>query len=141
MMNRSGSPADCWLLCLIYMCYLLNHMSCAALDGKIPIFCLNWYNTRHSIIILLFTIYQPVCYGIYDQKFPSESDERAGYRIGFGEHCGDAMTHELIDHEAQKTIYRSAIRPKKSSTPYHRIALHGGEVSTSSGPSEAKTSS
>ena len=35
VMNRSGAPANCWLLCLIYVCYLLNHISCAALDGKI----------------------------------------------------------------------------------------------------------
>ena len=31
VMNRSGAPANCWLLCLIYVCYLLNHIACAAL--------------------------------------------------------------------------------------------------------------
>ena len=36
VMNRSGAPANCWLLCLIYVCYLLNHIACTALDGKIP---------------------------------------------------------------------------------------------------------
>ena len=36
VMNRSGAPANCWLLCLIYVCYLLNHIACSALDGKIP---------------------------------------------------------------------------------------------------------
>ena len=35
----------------------------------------------------------------------------------------------------------SAVRPKKSSTPHHRLAPHGGEVSTSSDPSEDKISS
>ena len=40
-MNRSGAPANCWLLCLIYACYLLNHIACAALDGKIPLFALT----------------------------------------------------------------------------------------------------
>ena len=33
VMNRSGAPANCWLLCLIYVCYLLNHIACTALDG------------------------------------------------------------------------------------------------------------
>ena len=51
------------------------------------------------------------------------------------------MTHKLLDHETQKIIYRSAVRPKQSSTPNHRLAPHGGEVSTSSGPSEDKISS
>ena len=51
------------------------------------------------------------------------------------------MTHKLLDHETPKFIYRSAVRPKKSSTPNHRVAPHGGEVSTSSGPSEDKITS
>ena len=70
-------------------------------------------------------------YATHDQRFPSESEERAGYWVGFGEHCGDAMTHKLFDHETQKIVYRSAVRPMESSTPNHRLAPHGGEVSTS----------
>ena len=80
-------------------------------------------------------------YATYDQNFPSESEERAGYWVGFGEHCGDAMTHKILDHDTQKIIYRSAVRPKKSSTPNHRLAPHGGEVSGSYDPSEDKISS
>ena len=91
-------------------------------------------------IILLFTFYQPVFYASYDQHF-TESEERAGYWVRFGEHCGDAMTHKILDHDTQKIIYRSAVRPKKSSSPNHRRAPHGGEVSASSDPSEDKTSS
>ena len=74
-------------------------------------------------------------YVTYDQNFPSESEE------SFGEHCGDAMTHKLLDHKTQKIIYRSAVRPKKSSTPNHRLTPHRGEVSTSTGPSEDKITS
>ena len=48
------------------------------------------------------------------------------------------MTHKILDHDTQKIIYRSAVRPKKSSTPSHRLAPHGGEVSASSDPSEDK---
>ena len=139
-MNRSGAAANCWLLCLIYVCYLLNHISCAALDGKILLFGLTGITPDISII-LLFTFYQPVFYATYDQKFPSESEERAGYWVGFGEHCGDAFTHKLLDYETQKIIHRSAVRLKKTSTPNHRLAPHGGEVSTSSGPSEDKITS
>ena len=140
VMNRSGAPANCWLLCLIYVCYLLNHIACTALDGKIPLLALTGITPDISII-LLFTFYQPVFYATYDQHFPSESEERAGYWVGFGEHCGDAMTHKILDQDTQKIIYRSAVRPKKSSTPNHRLAPHGGEVSTSSDPSEDKISS
>ena len=139
-MNRSGAPANCWLLCLIYVCYLLNHIACSALDGKIPLLALTGITPDISII-LLFTFYQPVFYATYDQHFPSESEERAGYWVGFGEHCGDAMTHKILDHDTQKVIYRSAVRPKKSSTPNCRLAPHGREVSACSDPSEDKISS
>ena len=61
----------------------------------------------------------------------AESEERAGYWDGFGEHWGDAMAHKILDHDTQKIICRSAVRPKKSSTPNHRLAPHGGEVSAS----------
>ena len=137
VMNRSGAPVNCWLLCLSYVCYLLNHIACTALDGKIPLLALTGITPDLSII-LLFTFYQPVFYATYDQHFPSESEERAGYWVGFREHCGDAMTHKILDQDTQKIIYRSAVRPKKSSTPNHRLAPHGGEVSTSSDPSEDK---
>ena len=133
VMNRSGAPANCWLLCLIYVCYLLNHIACTALDGKIPLIALTGITPDISII-LLFTFYQPVFYATYDQHFPSESEERAGYWVGFGEHCGDAMTHKILDHDTQKIIYRSAVRPRKSSTPNHRHAPHGGEVSDTISP-------
>ena len=140
VMNRSGAPANCWLLCLIYVCFLLNHIACTALDGKIPLLALTGITPDISII-LLFNFYQPVFYATYDQHFPSESEERAGYWVGFGEHCGDAMTHKILDQDTQKIIYRSAVRPKKSSTPNHRLAPHGEEVSTSSDPSEDTISS
>ena len=76
-------------------------------------------------------------YATYDQHFPSE----AGYWVGFGKHCGDAMTHKILVHDTKKIIYRSTVRPKKFSTPNHRLAPHGGEVSASSDPSEDKISS
>ena len=37
IMNRSGAPADCWLLCMIHASYILNHLSCEALGGNVPL--------------------------------------------------------------------------------------------------------
>ena len=48
------------------------------------------------------------------------------------------MTHKILDRDTQKIIYRSAVRPKKSSTPNHRLVPHGGEISAPSDPSEEK---
>ena len=32
--NRTGVPANSWLLCMSYVCSLLNHISCESLKGK-----------------------------------------------------------------------------------------------------------
>ena len=85
--------------------------------------------------MLLYTFYQPVFYATHDQHFPSESEERAAFWVGFGEHCGDAMTHKLLDKITQKIIYRSAVRPLTKSNPNHRLTEDGGEASTSKQPS------
>ena len=125
MFIRSGVPTNCWLLCLFYVCNLLNHIACTALDGKIPLFALAGITPDISTILLL-TFHQPVFYAVHDQHFPSESEESAGYWVSIGEHCSDAMTCKLLDNETQKIICRSAVRPQKSSTPNHRLAPHGG---------------
>ena len=87
-----------------YLCALPSqpHSSPFALTGI----------TSDISIKLLFTFCHPVFYATHDQHFPSESEERAPYRVDFGEHCGDAMTHKLLDHGTQKIIYRSAFRPQ-----------------------------
>ena len=59
VMNRSGAPANCWLLCLIYVCYLLNHIACTALDGKIPLFALT--GTAQDISIILLSLSMSLC--------------------------------------------------------------------------------
>ena len=95
-MDRSGAPANCWLLCMIYVCYFLNHIACGALNGSIPLLVI--YSITPDIsIMLLYTFYQPVFYATHDQHFPSESEEIAAFLVGFGEHCRHAMTHKLLD--------------------------------------------
>ena len=61
-------------------------------------------------------------------------------RGGFGEHCGDAVTHKLLDKESQKIIYMSAVRPITKGNPNHRLTTNGGESGSSSGSSEGTPS-
>ena len=51
-MNRSGAPANCWLLCMIYVCYILNHIACGALNGSIPLLVLYGITPDISIMLL-----------------------------------------------------------------------------------------
>ena len=118
-------------ICMLH----LNHIVCGALNGSIPLLVLYGITPDISIM-LLYTFYLPVFYyATHDQLFPSESKEVAAFWVGFGEHCGDAMTHKFLHEITQKIIYRSAVRPITKTYPNHRLTEDGGEASTSKQPS------
>ena len=77
--------------------------------------------------MLLYTFYQPVFYATHDQLSPSESEECAAFWVGFAEHCGDSLTHMVLDADTFKIIYRSAIRPRTLRSPNKRLVEAGGE--------------
>ena len=56
ILNRSGAPANCWLLCMSYVCYLLNHISCESLKEKIPLTKLCGV-TPDIIILMMYPFY------------------------------------------------------------------------------------
>ena len=72
---------------------------------------------------LLYTFYQPDFYATHDQYFPSDSEDRAGFWVGFAEHCGDSLTHMVLDAVTNKIIYRSALRPRTPKDPNIRELL------------------
>ena len=41
VMSRSGAPANCWLLCMIYLCYILKY---------ICMWCIKWINSTTGYI-------------------------------------------------------------------------------------------
>ena len=126
IMNRSGDPADCWLLCMIHASYILNHLSCEALAGNVPLGMLYGVSPDISIL-LLYTFYQSAFYATHNQSYPSTSEERAARWVGFGEHVGDALTHKLLDDDPKKILYRSMVRPSYSAHPNKRLVSDGGE--------------
>ena len=98
---------------------------------KIPLLVLYGITPDISTMLLYTcTFYQPVFYATHDQHFPLESEERAAFWVVFGEHCGDAMTHKLLDTITQKIIYRSAVRPITKANPNHRLAEDEGQYSS-----------
>ena len=103
IMNRTGAPAHCWLLTFQYVCYIPNHISTVSLGGQVPLQVLYGVTCDISIIIL-YTFYQPVFYATLDQHFASDSEERAGFWVGFAEHCGDCLTQMVLDAVTNKII-------------------------------------
>ena len=58
--------ANCWLLCMIYVCYIMIHITCGALNGSIPLLA-SYGITPDNSIMLLYTFYQAVFYATHDQ--------------------------------------------------------------------------
>ena len=88
-----------------YVCYLLNHISCESLKGQIPLTKLSGVTPDISIL-MMYTFYQSIIYyASHNQSFPSTSEEKHAFWVGFGEQVGDAMTHKLLDSSSNKVIY------------------------------------
>ena len=90
---------------MTYVCYIHNHISTTSLGGQVTLQVLYGV-TPDIIIILLYTFYQPEFYATQDQHFPSESEERAVVWFGFAEHCGDSLTHMVLDADTQNHLYK-----------------------------------
>ena len=129
MLDRSGAPADMWLLCLLFIIYLMNRLDVDSLGGKSPIEAA--FNQRPDISPLLaFWWYQPVYYQSFDKGFPSKTNEKLGRWVGVAENKGDLMTFWIMDQETRMVVARSNVRPVSSDDPNTRLAPVGGEVST-----------
>ena len=73
-MNRSGAQANSWLLYLIYVCYLLNHIVCTVLDEKIPLVALTGITPDISIILVLLSI--NLCFMLHMTKISHLKEKR-----------------------------------------------------------------
>ena len=59
VMNTSGCPACCWLLCLQYICVVLNHLASPTLQGICPVQTLQG-TTPDVSFMLHFSFHEPV---------------------------------------------------------------------------------
>ena len=133
VMNTSGCPAFCWLLCLQYICVVLNHLASPTLQGICPVQALE--GTTPDISFLLhFSFYEPVYYRIDssepDLNFPSSSNEKKGYWVGFADNQGDSLTWRILTEDTQKIIIRSGVRSALRNTTNQRLASPSGEGTT-----------
>ena len=54
---------------------------------------------------MMYTFYKSEYYVSHNQSFPSTSEEKHAFGVGFGEHVGDAITNKLLDSSSNKIIY------------------------------------
>ena len=132
-MNTSGCTACCWLLCLQYICVVLNHLASPTLQGICPVQALE--GTTPDISFLLhFSFYEPVYYRIDssepDLNFPSSSNEKKGYWVGFADNQGNSLTWRILTEDTQKIIIRSGVRSALRTTTNQHLASPSGEGTT-----------
>ena len=132
-MNTSGCPACCWLICLEYICVVLNHWASPTLQGLCPVQALEG-TTPNFNFLLHFSCYEPVYYRIdsseLDLNSPSSSNEKKGYWVGFADNQGDCLTWMILTDDTQKIIIRSGVRSALRTTTNQRLASPSGEGTT-----------
>ena len=128
IMDRTGAPGSTWLLCLCYVCYLLNHSFNGTIQD-IPMTKLTG-STVDISPLLRFAFWDKVYYKMDDSDchFPSTSKEGVGHIVGISEHVGHAMTWKILTLPTRKIIYRSQVRPFDSHDRNIRADIDDGET-------------
>ena len=109
ILDRTNAPPYVWLLCVQYVCFLLNHMFNETLKN-VPLTALLGITVDISVLLQFF-FWQKVYYKAVDPGFPSESREKAGHIVGISEHVGHALTWKILTSDTKKVIYRSQVHP------------------------------
>ena len=130
LMNLTGAPAHCWLLCMLYVCSLLNATASPALEGLTPLQALTGQVPDISHF-LHFSFWEPIYYKVDenepDHRFPSQSNEKRGHWVGFADNKGDHLTWKILTDDTNTIIIRSAVRSATKTSPNLRLDPPEGE--------------
>ena len=128
--SLTGAPAHCWLLCLLYVCSLLNVTASPALYGIALLQALTGQVPDISHFFH-FSFWEPVYCKVDenepDHRFPSQSNEKRGHWVGLAGNKGHHLTWKKLTDETQQTITRSVVRSVNKTSPNLRLDLPKGE--------------
>ena len=126
LLDCTGSPANLWLLCLMYVCFILNFTYNASINAVPMQVCTG--STVDISPMLCFYWYEPVYYKIDDSDFSSDSREGCGRFVGIAQSVGHAMTFKVLTDDTRKVIYRSNVRSARDPKALNlRMDPLGGE--------------
>ena len=127
ILSHTSAPANTWLLCLLYICFLLNRLACQSLQWWTPLEALEG-STPDISPLLRFSFWDPVYYKLDDSDFPSGNTEGRGRWVGIAENVGHAMTYKILTDDTKKVIYRLNVRSALTKENCNkRVDLLGGE--------------
>ena len=128
VMNTSGCPACCWLLCVV-----LHHLASPTLQGICLVQALQ--GTTPDISFMLHTSFNEPVYYRVDSSEPdfhllSSSNEKKGYWVGFADNPGDRLTWRILTEDTQKIIICSSIQSALRTTTNQCLASPSGQGTT-----------
>ena len=111
IMNRTHAEPGLWLLCLTYVCYLLNRVASPALKGITPLQALTG-SVPDITPLLAYQFNQPV---YFTDRNPPKPTQRRGRWVGFSQNVGNPLTWIVLADDTRKLFYTSYVRPVKDS--------------------------
>jgi hypothetical protein len=104
LLDCAGTPAAFWLLTILYVIKLMNHLAVASLDWKTPLEVAHGQKPDF-LPFLQFCWWEPVYYEApATSGFPSDSVEKTGRRVGISEHQGDVLTYLVLTNDTLQVI-------------------------------------
>ena len=112
VLNHTGAPSSVWLLCLTWVCYVLNHTAVASLNFRTPMEALTGVTPDISAM-LHFTFWEPVYYldPGDELSFPSSPHEKLGRFVGIAENVGDALTFKILTIQRRFSFAALSVLP------------------------------
>ena len=122
ILERSGAPKICWLLVLLYVCDLLNHIARERLGWRTPIEWMLGYTPDISAF-LIFVFYEPVYYREIEPSL-GDTTEKLGRFGGLSRGVGHSMTYKVLT-ESGHVMRRSILRSAALGSPYTNLKANG----------------
>ena len=118
-LNFSNAPAFVWLLCLEYVCFVMNHTAQERLGWHTPTEWLLGY-MRDITVLLQFTFWELVYYPSDEARFPEVPDEELGRFVGIVDVVGATITYKILT-EKMRVITRSVVRTATKGGAYQNL--------------------
>ena len=110
VMNKLNVPGWAWLLCVTYVCFVMNHAAVDSLNNRAPIETLTG-NTPDISPIMQHQFFEEVCFSnVEASNTLGTEDEQAGWFVGISENVGHSMTFLVMSKETLKVIHRASLR-------------------------------
>jgi hypothetical protein len=126
IMDRTGAPPEMWLLCLMYVAFLLNHMWSDSVKN-VPLTALTGTTVDISVL-LRFSFWEKVYYKAIEPGFPSDSTKEVGYVVGISEHVGHALCYKVYNPRTKKVLHRSRCMAIPPDDPHFQPDMLSGEA-------------